>query len=67
MSKKASPPHQDLTAKILVLAQNLPDLAVLWLYGSRPKGISHQDSDYDFAVAFSSYLTDPLGRRLRPE
>lgn len=49
------------------LAQNNPDIAALWLYGSRARGDHHEHSDYDMAVAYTTWLSDPLERRLRPE
>lgn len=52
---------------IVSLARHRDDLAALWLYGSRARGEHHPGSDYDLAVAFTSWLADPLERRLRPE
>ena len=50
------------------LAAQNPDIAVVWLYGSRAKGLEHPKSDYDLAVAFFSFIKDdPIGKRLRPE
>jgi len=43
------------------------DIAVLWLYGSRADDSYHEDSDYDLAIAFTTFLKDPLETRLRPE
>lgn len=40
---------------------------MLWLYGSRAKGMATAQSDYDLAVAFREPFRDPLERRLRPE
>ncbi|QEY59746.1 nucleotidyltransferase domain-containing protein [Pseudomonas sp. C27(2019)] len=48
-------------------AQNDPDIAVLWLYGSQAKGTASAHSDYDFAIAFSVFKKDPWQQRLRPE
>lgn len=43
------------------------DIAVMWLYGSRADNTFHEKSDYDLAIAFNSFLTDPLEKRVRPE
>lgn len=43
------------------------DVAVMWLYGSRADNTFHEKSDYDLAIAFTHFLTDPLDKRLRPE
>lgn len=45
-----------------------PEVAVLWLYGSRAKGNATEASDWDLAVAFDPVkLVDLLDNRLRPE
>lgn len=49
------------------LAMVRDDIAALWLYGSRARGEHHDASDFDLAVAFTTWLNDPLERRLRPE
>lgn len=50
------------------LAEQNPDILIVWLYGSRAKGNAHRNSDYDLAVAFKSFIkNDPLEKRLRPE
>lgn len=49
------------------LALDTPEVAVLWLYGSRAKGTADESSDYDLAVAFTQPVGDPFERRLRPE
>lgn len=53
--------------RISEFAEKNPDILVVWLYGSRAKGDSHQKSDYDLAVAFGSFIKDPVEKRLRPE
>jgi predicted nucleotidyltransferase len=53
--------------KIVQLAENTPEVEVLWLYGSRAKGNANNNSDYDLAIAFKTYIDDPLERRLKPE
>lgn len=58
----------DLLQKIAELAENDPDIAVVWLYGSRAKGNAHTSSDYDLAVAFNCFIKDdPIQKRLRLE
>jgi predicted nucleotidyltransferase len=57
-----------ILSKIPLLARPNPDIAIIWLYGSRAKGDAHQASDYDLAVAFGTFIKDdPLEKRLRPE
>ncbi|MDN3554918.1 type VII toxin-antitoxin system MntA family adenylyltransferase antitoxin [Halomonas maura] len=62
-ARSFAPPLRDLAA----LAAKDREVAVLWLYGSRAKGTATADSDYDLAVAFGTFESDPLQRRLRPE
>jgi len=58
----------ELLQKIVPLAESDPDIAVVWLYGSRAKGNAHASSDYDLAVAFNRFIKDdPIEQRLRPE
>ena len=58
----------DRLTKIAELADQNPDIVVVWLYGSRAKGNAHSFSDYDLAVAFKHFVTDdPIEKRLRPE
>lgn len=53
---------------ITSLAERNPDIVIVWLYGSRAKGVAHPESDYDLAVAFESFIKDdPIEKRLRPE
>ena len=56
-----------MLTQITQLAQMHPDIAVLWLYGSRADNSQHPESDYDLAIAFFSFLKNPLETRLRPE
>lgn len=56
-----------LIPKIIQMANSSHNLAALWLYGSRGRGDHHNNSDYDLAVAFTSWEKNPLERRLRPE
>jgi uncharacterized protein len=53
--------------KIIQLAETEPDIAILWLYGSRTGNTYRADSDYDLAIAFFTFLKNPLETRLRPE
>ena len=53
--------------QIVALAKNNPEVEILWLYGSRARGKANKNSDYDLAVAFKSYVKNPVERRLRPE
>ncbi|MCH1921342.1 nucleotidyltransferase domain-containing protein [Shewanella sp. A3A] len=54
--------------RLIELAINHAELAVLWLYGSRAKGNASEQSDWDLAVAFNPVkLADPLDNRLRAE
>ena len=53
---------------IIDLARRDHTIDVLWLYGSRAKGVAHERSDYDLAVAFHDFIKDDqVERRLRPE
>ena len=63
--KKFSQPQN--IKQIIILAHNCPEVEVLWLYGSQARGHSNHNSDYDLAVAYKSYIKDPVERRLRPE
>jgi len=53
--------------KIITLAEKNAEVEVIWLYGSRARNNANEDSDYDLAVAFRTYIKDPIARRLRPE
>ena len=52
---------------IVRLAEHNPEVEIVWLYGSRARGNAHSQSDYDLAIAFKTYIEDPIERRLRPE
>lgn len=52
---------------IIQLAKKNVEVEVLWLYGSRARGKANIESDYDLAVAFKTYIKDPVDSRLRPE
>jgi len=64
---EAKPDMNVLLEQLTALARENDDIAVLWLYGSRADGSYREDSDYDLAIAFSTFLKDPLETRLRPE
>jgi predicted nucleotidyltransferase len=53
--------------RVTQLASENNDIAVMWLYGSRANNSFHEKSDYDLAIAFNQFLTDPIEKRLRPE
>lgn len=57
----------EIIAKLSQLAIEDQEIVVLWLYGSRANNTYHADSDYDLAIAFKKFLSDPLETRLRPE
>ncbi len=48
------------------LAEQDPNIEVLWLYGSQAKGTATAHSDHDFAVAFKHIKKDTLEQRLMP-
>ena len=52
--------------KIKSLAAENPDIALLWLYGSRVTGAHRQDSDYDLAIAFNNFDLSEANKNLRP-
>lgn len=59
---------QSILEQIVNFAQSNSDIAVVWLYGSQAKGSASEQSDYDLAVAFVSFIKDdPIEKRLRPE
>ena len=43
------------------------NIAVAWLHGSRAKGCARPNSDFDLAVAFNAFPSDPQEERLQPE
>lgn len=57
-----------IIGQLASLAATHPEVEVLWLYGSRAKGNSGPQSDWDLAAAFDPVkLPDVLDNRLRPE
>lgn len=66
-SNKISMQNQSIINKIKQLATDNDDVEILWLYGSQARGTANQNSDYDLAIKFKSYIEDALDRRLRPE
>ncbi|MSR17390.1 MAG: nucleotidyltransferase domain-containing protein [Methylococcaceae bacterium] len=57
----------DIIKRVTQFTSENSDIAVMWLYGSRADNTFHENSDYDLAIAFTNFLTDPLEKRLRPE
>lgn len=57
----------DVIEEIRRRAESAPDVIILWLYGSRATGTSSASSDYDFAIAFQNFPSDPVERQLRPQ
>jgi len=64
---KEMPTQTDTLKSIEQLASLDPNVEVVWLYGSRARGKASASSDYDLAIAFTTYIDDPVERRLRPE
>ena len=59
--------RQDLIiTKLKQFGTEHPDVAVLWLYGSRAKGTEHESSDYDLAIAFKDFDLSYEAAYLRP-
>lgn len=52
---------------LIKLASENTDIDVLWIYGSRAKGNSHANSDYDLALAFKNFLCNDWDAQLRPQ
>ncbi len=64
----SKPCDQNQTIReIIALASKNNDIEILWLYGSRARNKANRHSDFDLAVAFKTYIDDPVERRLRPE
>ena len=63
---KSSSQEQNLK-NIIQLANDNAEVEVLWLYGSRARNKANANSDYDLAVAFKNYISEPVECRLRPE
>ncbi|WP_440875560.1 type VII toxin-antitoxin system MntA family adenylyltransferase antitoxin [Thalassotalea sp. PLHSN55] len=59
--------QEKMMKRIIELATNNTDIEVMWLYGSRARNTHNEESDYDLAIAFKEYISDPVERRLRPE
>jgi predicted nucleotidyltransferase len=59
--------QEEILEKIKSLALEDPNVAVVWLYGSRADNSANADSDYDFAIAFNQFPEDEWGKRLQPE
>lgn len=54
-------------ADIIRVIQTQAPVDAIYLYGSRAKHTAHAQSDWDIAVIFSEYETDPEQRALRPQ
>lgn len=67
MAASSSSVIDPVLERLVSLAGDDSEVAVLWLYGSRAKGSATASSDYDLAVAFTAPYADSLERRLRPE
>ena len=50
-----------LIIALIAMAEQTPEVAILWLYGSRARGTQRADSDYDLAVAFQSFIREIFG------
>lgn len=61
------PDQPQCIKQIVELAKNNAEVEALWLYGSRARDNANNNSDYDLAVLFKSYIKSPVERRLRPE
>lgn len=59
--------QQVVLQKIADLAKQDKNIAVVWLYGSRAKGLAGPESDFDLAVAFNHFPDDSWEKRLQPE
>lgn len=58
----------EIIERVKKLAKKNDSISIVWLYGSRAKNSSNSKSDYDFAVAFQTFIKEnPLEERLRPE
>ena len=62
-----TPEQTEMISQIKRLAELSVEIDALWLYGSMVDGTSHEDSDFDIAVAFTDFIAAPLERSLRPE
>lgn len=60
-------PQTDVLDKLQTLAKTAGNIAGMWLYGSRARGLARDNSDYDLAVQYTDYKQEPLESRLRPE
>lgn len=53
--------------KVIQMAEQDPNIDVLWIYGSRAKLTAQENSDYDFSVAFSTIPRNAWDKRLQSE
>jgi uncharacterized protein len=54
---------ENITRIILANAQ----VDAIYLYGSRAKQTAREDSDWDIAVIYTEFETDPFDRLIRPQ
>ena len=62
-----NPTQTQAIKQLIKLAHENAEVEVLWLYGSQARNTANKNSDYDLAIAFKSYIEEPVKRRLRPE
>jgi predicted nucleotidyltransferase len=56
-----------ILTNIALIASQIDDIEVMWLYGSQAKGTAHSESDIDLAIAFKNFNLSELDRKLRPQ
>lgn len=56
----------EIIESIQKLATNNPDIAAVWLYGSRATKNVTAHSDFDIAIAFINFKLSPIEKYLRP-
>ncbi len=56
-----------LSEKMIQIIHAHAQVDAIYLYGSRAKQTTHENSDWDIAVIFSEYETDASARLLRPQ
>ncbi|NOS88167.1 MAG: nucleotidyltransferase domain-containing protein [Methylococcaceae bacterium] len=57
----------DIEKQVVAIIQAQAPVDAVYLYGSRAKHTAGNNSDWDIAVIFTDYETDPLARVLRPQ
>jgi predicted nucleotidyltransferase len=56
-----------LLKRIINVVTSRFEVDAVYLYGSRARGTARPESDWDLGVLFTSYLSDPVERALRPQ